>query len=83
VVVPAPCPLINLIQPLCDGRLGDANADGSVTPADGALITSHVVGSTPVMPCIVCADATWDFGTDMKDALAIGQAAAGLRVLPW
>ena len=80
VVTPAPCR--GAAVTACDGRLGDADADGGVTLADADAVRDLVVGLRPVLACMVCGDATWDFKADMKDALAIGQAAAGLRLLP-
>jgi hypothetical protein len=66
----------------CDGRLGDADGDGALSAADADRIRDFVVGLSAIPACGVCGDATWDFGNDMKDALAIAQAAAGLRTLP-
>lgn len=66
----------------CDGRLGDADGDGLLSAADADRIRDFVVGLSAIPACGVCGDATWDFGNDMKDALAIAQAAAGLRTLP-
>jgi hypothetical protein len=81
VVVPGPCR--NSTLTACDGRLGDADADGTIADADARQVRDLVVGLLPILPCMVCGDATWDFDDDMHDALAIGQAAAGRRLLPW
>ncbi len=81
VVVPSAC--AGAPQTACDGILGDANNDGLVSLADADVVRNHVVSLMPILPCAVCADVTWDLATDMKDALAIGQAAAGLRMLLW
>ena len=80
VVVPTTC----LDDPLsvCNGRLGDADNDGAPTLADADTIQDHVVGLIGVLPCTPCADVTTDLVIDMKDALATGQAANGLRELP-
>jgi hypothetical protein len=81
VVAPAPCRQSEATA--CDGRLGDASADKAITAADAEALRDLVVGLQPVLPCMVCGDATWDLTDDMKDALAIGQAVSGLRGLPW
>lgn len=67
----------------CDGRLGDADGDGTIADADARGVRGLVVGLASFLPCMVCGDATWDLKDDMHDALAIGQAAAGKRPLPW
>jgi hypothetical protein len=81
IVVPGPCR--NSTLTACDGRLGDADADGVVADADARKVRDLVVGLVPILPCMVCGDATWDFNADMHDALAIGQATTGRRLLPW
>lgn len=81
IVVPGPCRDSTLTA--CDGRLGDADADGAVADADAQKVRDLVVGLLPILPCMVCGDATWDFNADMHDALAVGQATAGRRLLPW
>ncbi|HEU4401579.1 MAG TPA: hypothetical protein VFT43_05690 [Candidatus Polarisedimenticolia bacterium] len=80
VVVPLPCR--SAPATACDGRLGDADADGGVTLADADAVRDFVVGLLAVPACGVCADVTWDLTDDMKDALAIGQSATGKRTLP-
>jgi len=70
-------------QTVCDGRLGDADNDGNVTIGDADFVRDVVVGLSPIEPCVVCGDATWDLTDDMKDSLAIAQVVAGLRLLPW
>jgi len=79
----APAPCAGAGQTACEGRLGDGNADGSITALDAEIVRDLVVGLTPILPCMVCGDVTWDFSDDMKDALAIAQFVAALRVLPW
>jgi hypothetical protein len=81
IALPAACR--NAGATACDGRLGDADADGAVTIADAELLRDVVVGLSPIAACAVCGDAVWDLSDDMKDSLAIAQAVAGLRLLPW
>jgi hypothetical protein len=81
VVTPLACR--DASRTACDGRLGDSNGDRGVAASDADVVARLVVGLTPVLPCMVCADATWDMALDMTDALAIAQAVAGLRGLPW
>ncbi|MCP3979265.1 MAG: hypothetical protein GY716_08055 [bacterium] len=76
----APCP--ESPAGACDGRLGDANADGLVESADPELIRDHVVGLAGDLPCRVCADVTFDSHQDIRDALALAQALVGSRLLP-
>jgi hypothetical protein len=80
VALPAPCR--NAGQTACDGRLGDADADGAIAIADASLLRDVVVGLAPIAPCAVCGDTVWDLTDDMKDALAIAQVVSGLRLLP-
>lgn len=90
-LLPADAGLAELLSPgtcrntpltVCRGRLGDSDNDGMVTLGDADAVQDHVVDLIPVLSCMVCADATADLATDMKDALAIGQTAVGLRILP-
>lgn len=67
---------------VCKGKLGDSDNDGTVSAADADAVQDHVIGLVPILGCVVCADAVFDLARDMKDALAIGQSASGLRELP-
>jgi hypothetical protein len=79
----APAACLGAGATACDGRLGDADGDGIVALADADAVQDLVVGLTPILGCMVCGDPTWDFEEDMIDALAVAQAVAGLRLLPW
>ena len=91
-LVPVDSGLVEVVEPAatcrdapttdCDGKLGDSDSDGTVTAADTAAVQDHLIGLVPILGCVVCADAVFDLARDMKDALAIGQFASGLRELP-
>ena len=66
----------------CDGLLGDVDSNGVVDGVDADSVRDLVSGQLSTLSCMVCGDVTLDSIRDMKDALALGQAAVGLRVLP-
>jgi hypothetical protein len=61
----------------CNGIMGDANQDGTVTIVDALIIAQAYVGIIPIMP--PCADVNRNGSVEIVDALLVAQCYVGLR----